>query len=713
MDGRAYDVVAEAVVIIDLDGNVLLWNGAAERLLGWPAVDVIGRALDVTQTLGETRSTPACQLRHRDGATLGVSVAQAPSFGDRGALQGTIYAISARSVLLAPVTALRVDDDELRQMIQTSLIEHDVRLRLALNTTFVRVFTQDTDLRYTSAFGIGVDIRGTLLGRRDEELVPPDEAAQLTALKRRVLETGVRARQVLSLTLRGEVRDLDLTIDVARDHAGVIVGITGAAWDVTEQRRLITRQEEVARRAVIEAAPEPYFVADARGRYVDVNAAACALLGYTRAELLTMGLVDLISEPLGLDPIPLDRDLTEERRLQRKTGEFVDVELATRILADGRRQGVMRDITPRKEVERARARAQELERQHLARLQELDEATRVISSIDALTDGVGRVLQRVIDQARRLVNADYGVIGGLDHAPQQSGHPVAAADAVLEVPMLRDGHPIGQLHLAKRPDPDGFTAADHGIVTLLAGHAAIAIENARLLDERQVAVRTREDVIAIVSHDLRSPLNAIELRASLLARTQTDPRVLEHARNVRRSVSMMQRMIGAMLDGARLELGMLQLTLGTHDLGEMIAEVVEVFAPIATDRDVRIELRSSTLPPQRFDRDRLLHVVFNLVGNAVKFSHVGGIVVLAVELRDGELEVTVTDEGVGIAPEALPRVFDRYFTTARGNQGTGLGLFIARGVVEAHGGRIWVESTPGQGSTFHFTLPRADAAIAP
>ena len=369
--------------------------------------------------------------------------------------------------------------------------------------------------------------------------------------------------------------------------------------------------------------------------------------------------------------------------------------------------------------------------------------------------------QRVVDQARRLAGAAYAAIGigtdpdrpfdpwvwsglsveaaaaigatprarGLlgwvarqgeplrvprlqDHAASGGvpiGHP--PMEALLAVPIVREGRSIGNLYLANKPGREPFTREDEAIVALLAGHAAIAIENARLYDERQTAVRVRDDVMAVVSHDLRSPLNAIELRATLLARTGTDPTVLAQTRSVRRSVAMMQRMIQGLLDGASLATGELRLEIGPHDFGGLVEDVVEVLTPLASDRDVRIEVRIPELPPQRFDRERLLQTLYNLTGNAVKFTPAGGLVVIAAALGDHGLEVSVSDTGTGIAPEALPRIFDRYFTTAKGHEGTGFGLYIAKGVIAAHGGRIRVDSTLGLGSSFHFTLPRVSVAV--
>ncbi len=220
-------------------------------------------------------------------------------------------------------------------------------------------------------------------------------------------------------------------------------------------------------------------------------------------------------------------------------------------------------------------------------------------------------------------------------------------------------------------------------------------------------------MLAVVSHDLRGPLHAIAMRESLLEANQSDPVLVAHAQAMQRSAAAMQRMIALLLDATSLGVGELHLDLGQHDLRELAAEVVDVLGPVAAVGRVRLEVRIAELPPLHLDRQRIVQTLYNLAGNALKFTPAGGAVVIAAELRDHELEVSVADTGCGIAPEALPRIFDRYFTTENGHRGTGLGLYIARGVVRAHGGRIWVESAVGKGSTFHFTLPMTVPAASP
>lgn len=648
----------------------------------------------------------------------------------------------------------------------SALADRDRQLSLAMRTAPVRVFGLDPQLRYTLIEGTGYHSAAQVLGKTDLDLLSPVDAEPIIAIKRRVLETGTPTRDIVRVNTATGPRYYDQVIEPVRDHRGIIVGLVGASWDVTEERQLNAKlaEAEGQARRLLDDAPEAYFLRDVDGRCIDVNEAACQMLGYDRDELLALFSGDGTDLVVEADVPRLAATLSEppgtvavnEWRLRRKDGELVDVETRRKVLVDGRRQGFMRDITDRKNADRAAARIIELEKHHAERLEVLRRSTLVISSIEQLTsDGVRSVLRRIVEEARVLSDADYAAIGigtdpdlpfdpwvwsGLSEqeaavigaTPRAQGvlgwvarqgeplrlshvheHPASSGvprghppmRAFLGTPIVREGRSIGNLYLAKKPEGDPFTPEDQAIVALLAAHAAIAIENAQLYDDRQAAVRVREEVLAIVSHDLKNPLSSIELRATILGRMNTDPTVLAQAQSVRRAVGTMQRMIRGLLDGASLASGQLRLDLGVHDFRQLVDEVLDVLTPIASDRGVAFVVRIPALPPQCFDRERLLQTVYNLAGNALKFSPDGGRVVIEAVLRADELEVSVTDSGIGIAPDVLPRVFDRYFTTAKGHEGTGLGLYIAKGIIVKHGGRIWVESTPGAGSSFHFTLP--------
>lgn len=225
----------------------------------------------------------------------------------------------------------------------------------------------------------------------------------------------------------------------------------------------------------------------------------------------------------------------------------------------------------------------------------------------------------------------------------------------------------------------------------------------------RAAVRTRDEVLAIVSHDLRSPLTAIAVSAANLKSQVPTAFHRRHLDIITRSVERTNRLICDILDVTRIEAGRkLSIEPAFMEVEPLVDSLLESFRPQAEERLQEIEyVIQPSLPPLYADRDRLLQVMSNLIGNAVKFTPDGGRI--SVRIRDTEegMEFSVSDTGPGIAESDLEHIFDPYWQAQRtARLGTGLGLTIAKGVVDGHGGRLWVESTPGEGSTFAFTLPR-------
>lgn len=229
------------------------------------------------------------------------------------------------------------------------------------------------------------------------------------------------------------------------------------------------------------------------------------------------------------------------------------------------------------------------------------------------------------------------------------------------------------------------------------------------------ASQARDDVLAVVSHDLQNLINAIGLNLALLLRapaaTEAEQRMRRSGEVVERSVSAMKRLLRDLLEAQRMEHSELTIESAAEDLGAVLREAVGLMGAVAADKGVRLELRlGEGTGNALFERERVQQVLQNLVGNAIHYTPAGR-EVKVVAGRDGAaVRVTVADEGPGISAEQLGHVFDRYWR-GRGasRQGIGLGLFIVRRIVEAHGGRIWVESPPGAGAAFTFTLPAVPA----
>ncbi|HEX3478336.1 MAG TPA: CheR family methyltransferase, partial [Kofleriaceae bacterium] len=290
------------------------------------------------------------------------------------------------------------------------------------------------------------------------------------------------------------------------------------------------------------------------------------------------------------------------------------------------------------------------------------------------------------------------------------------ADAIgttsgIRAPLVVRGRVVGILRLVMAGSGRRYVPQDLELARELAHHAALAIERARLYSEAQVAIAARDDLFAFVTHDLQNYLATIRVSATALAaRHAADQRPNGHKQIdlISRTVTHMARLIEGLRDATMIETGQFTVATALEDIAALVSDAVETLAPQAEAKQLGLTMQlDGDLPAVACDRDRVLQVIANLVGNAIKFTPPRGEIRVAAAPGDDEVRLSVSDTGPGIPEAQLARVFDRYW---RGSgQGAGLGLFIAKGIVEAHGGRIWVESTPGVGSAFHFTLPLAVA----
>lgn len=238
-------------------------------------------------------------------------------------------------------------------------------------------------------------------------------------------------------------------------------------------------------------------------------------------------------------------------------------------------------------------------------------------------------------------------------------------------------------------------------------------DNAELVRELRAAVAARDEMLGIVSHDLRNPVNAVKMLAAAIVRAgETDrlpPVVAEHADVLLQAARQMDALIQDLLDVSKLESGRMPMAPRPVAMTDLVSAATRVLEPAAAEAGVRIQSDvSPSLPPVDVDPDRMVQVLSNLVSNSVKYTPRGGHVLVRAQVDEDVVRVTVEDTGVGIAEAELPRVFDRFWQSKRTNRsGAGLGLTIARGIVRAHGGRIWIESVLGEGTRVHFTVPRA------
>ena len=284
--------------------------------------------------------------------------------------------------------------------------------------------------------------------------------------------------------------------------------------------------------------------------------------------------------------------------------------------------------------------------------------------------------------------------------------------SMMIVPLRARGRTLGALTLVMAESRRRYSASDLVLAKELGHRASIAMDNARLYARAERAVQARQELMATVSHDLRNPLANIVLSAGLLLRAPSTDELAAREKQIRviqRAADRMNRIILDLLDVASIDAGHLAIERNAHPIAALVSDAIELNAAKAARMMLRLE---GALVGEGFevdcDRDRLLQLFGNLIGNAIKFTPSGGAINVRAEPRDGgEALFSVADTGPGISIDDLPHIFDRYWqarSTAR--LGTGLGLSISKGIVEAHGGHIWAESIPGQGATFFFTIPR-------
>lgn len=285
---------------------------------------------------------------------------------------------------------------------------------------------------------------------------------------------------------------------------------------------------------------------------------------------------------------------------------------------------------------------------------------------------------------------------------------------VLRVPIRAPHGDAGEIALAVAPNRE----LDAGSIRLLEAVSPqlwSAVERARLRDEAmQGEVLRRSDqaksaLLDAVSHDLRTPLSSIIASAGSLLQSDVDWPDEERrafAQAIQQEAERLDRIVGNLLDLSRLEGGELQPDRGWYEPIALIHDVVGRLRPLVEPHPIRLDLPDE-LPPVLLDYSKVDQVLSNLIENAAKYSPAGAEIGIAAHVTDGSLRITVTDDGSGIAPEALPHIFEPFFrgSHARRSSGSGLGLAVARGLVEAHHGRIWAENRPGGGSSFSFDIP--------
>jgi signal transduction histidine kinase len=325
-----------------------------------------------------------------------------------------------------------------------------------------------------------------------------------------------------------------------------------------------------------------------------------------------------------------------------------------------------------------------------------------------IADGAPVVVARAARTGAAVVMADVAE----ESAADTDGLP-REVRSVVSVPMRARGRTIGVLTLATVRSHHLFGAEDVRLAEEIARSAAVALDNARRFAEVQAEARCREQALASVSHEMRSPLQVISIASGALLRSwPADAALLPERRQIAviaQSAERMRRLAADLVDLSRMDSGHFAVSPEPVRVGVLLQSAAEVYRPMTEQNGITLAVSSCPTITAQLDEQRVHQVFANLVSNAVRFTPAGGTITLAAEAGKDEVRFTVADTGAGIAPENLPRVFDRFWSAGKCRDCAGLGLAISRAIVQAHGGTISVQSQPGQGTTFTFSLPLAGA----
>ncbi|NUP13188.1 MAG: PAS domain S-box protein [Polyangiaceae bacterium] len=550
----------------------------------------------------------------------------------------------------------------------------------------------------------------------------------------------------------------------------------GTVIDVTERKSIeeTIRASEAKYAGLIAAAPDAIISIDRDQRIVMYNEGAEKTFGWKRTEIIGQLLDVLIPERLRAvhrkHIVRFDEEFSKSRLmgersdisgLRRDGTEFpAEASISKVETASGKLfTVVLRDITARKRAEEERALLAEIGAAVTSTLDYEETACNIATVVvGALADlcivetveeegtlrrvkvahrdpsmaEVACVLQHLqldrrqphlgsaaLDTKKPLVMSEIST-AYLDSITQSEAHGRAlralAPTSLMSLPLLAHGQLEGALILVRTRGAKPYTRDDLSMGEKVALRAALAVENARLYRTAQRAVLARDEVLGIVAHDLRNPLNSIVLQSEMLRKRapQPDRRSQKPAELIRRSAMRMERLIQDLLDIVRLEAGTFSVNRTPLSSYAIVMEAVEAQRPVAAACGRELVLDVPALLPQIVgDHDRLLQVFDNLIGNAMKFTTSGGRITVGATARNGDVLFWVSDTGAGIPAESIPHLFDRFWQARpTDRRGAGLGLPIVRAIVEAHGGRVWVESALGSGSTFYFALPAAASKAA-
>ncbi|MDP2345267.1 MAG: PAS domain S-box protein [Deltaproteobacteria bacterium] len=554
-----------------------------------------------------------------------------------------------------------------------------------------------------------------------------------------------------------------VTLGAIEDEHGRLRGLSHVARDLTERKATedaLHASEERLRLLIDSLTDSGIFMLSCEGNVMSWSPGAEQIKGYKTSEVIGLPLASFFPEDelkrdtpkLLLQRVLGDGRTEYEGWMVRKDGSQFWANVTFDAITDARGEvvgitNVVRDLSARKRAERAQSILVEVGGALGGTLDCLEALRNVVKTV---TRGFAQwcVINKVADQANEIVlahadpQAEADLLGALHAVTDQDRHggvvgclhngrsvrnntqsefvirSLGITDPQFEqrfgnrsyicVPLQARDKTVGAMAFVAE-EGKSYTNDDLLLSEEVARRTALGIDNAKLYSDAQDAVRVREEVLAVVTHDLRNPLTTIQMAGLRLAAVEgvpSDPELIRQlGAKVVRSAERMNHLISDLLDISSIQASRFSIKLEAHPVRPMVAEAVEMMQPIATDKglELKVEIEPTDITI-RCDRDRIVQVFSNLIGNAIKYTTEGWVLVRSAVERD-RIVFTIKDSGPGIPSENIEKIFDRYWQAKNGRGGMGLGLSISKVIVEAHGGSIWVESRLGHGSTFSFSLP--------
>jgi PAS domain S-box-containing protein len=762
----------DGIFVADLEGRYTEVNDAGCRLLGWTRDEIVGKRItdfiptdDVDrlwtvhqQLLQGRREMSDWRLRRKDGSYVPVEVSA--NILPDGSWQAYVRDISERREF---ERALSESHAHLKRA-QSVAGVGSWRLDIQRNT----LWWSDESYRI-----FGVPVGTPLTYQSFLACVHPDDRADVdlawaAALQGAPYDVEHRIMAGGRVSWAREKADLEFAPD------GTLLGGIGIVQDITAQREAdaALRLSEAKASGIVAVSADAIIAVDEDFRITMYNEAAAATFGYSESEVLGAPLAMLVPVRLRerhrqqMTLFAVGEQVARRaggpgtviHGLRRNGEEFPADAAISKLEVGGKRLLIvaMRDVSEQKRREdEQRFLAEvgpilgesldyEATLTRVARLAVRDIADYCIVDIMGEDQGMRRVEVASRDPSMAWLCESLKQFP-LDHTlphlgwsalqtmkpvlmAQLSPETVAtwaqgdehrrlldeiAAKSAISAPLLSHDRFIGVISLVSSTPARRYGPADLRLVEELAQRAALAVDNAQLYHIAQRAIQARDEVLGIVAHDLRNPLGIILISAALMGQRAGDP---DHrqARTIERAANRINRLIQDLLDVTGIEAGHLTIRPAGVSTSEVVHDAVAAQQSVASKASLGLDVSvPADLPAVWADRDRLLQVFENLIGNAAKFSPPGGRITVAAAVSGGDVLFQVTDTGIGIAAEDVPHLFDRFWQVqASGRRGAGLGLPIVKGIVEAHGGRVWVASELGQGSSFSFTIPIMSQSLA-